>query len=96
MLNIIAPEASAVTGGRDAFQRLAVPAAMGMPPRSFAAQAWSARSLARAAIRHRATLLAAAATDTPAPAHTRAKARMRVIRPSSAHTGRITAAHGAR
>ncbi|TQU03603.1 hypothetical protein EIJ50_21075 [Xanthomonas perforans] len=85
MLNIIAPEASAVTGGRDAFQRLAVPAAMGMPPRSFAAQAWSARSLARSC-RH----------PTRPPAPRPATARMRVTRPSSAHTGRIAAAHGAR
>ncbi|WP_100043937.1 hypothetical protein, partial [Xanthomonas citri] len=44
MLNIIAPEASALIGGCRALQRLAVPAAMGMPLRSLAAQAWSARS----------------------------------------------------
>ncbi|CCG35765.1 hypothetical protein ABVB18_05145 [Xanthomonas citri pv. mangiferaeindicae] len=33
MLNIIAPEASALIGGCRALQRLAVPAAMGMPLR---------------------------------------------------------------
>ncbi|CDF60155.1 hypothetical protein XFF4834R_chr05030 [Xanthomonas citri pv. fuscans] len=96
MLNIIAPEASAVIGGCRALQRLAVPTAMGMPLRSLAAQAWSARSLARADIRQRAAPLAATATDTLLAAHARAKPRTRAIRPSSAHTGRITAAHGAR
>ncbi|QER93094.1 hypothetical protein FLG15_02110 [Xanthomonas phaseoli pv. dieffenbachiae] len=96
MLNIIAPEASAVTGGRRAFQRLAVPAAMGRPLRASAAQWWSASSLARAKIRRRVARLAAAATDTRAPAHTRATPCTQAIRPSSAHTGRITAAHGAR
>ncbi|PPV10879.1 hypothetical protein XavaCFBP5823_05525 [Xanthomonas axonopodis pv. vasculorum] len=67
VLNIIAPEASALTGGCRAFQRLAVPAAMAMPLRWFAAQAWSASSHARATIRHRVALLDAAATDTLAP-----------------------------
>ncbi|SON83474.1 conserved exported hypothetical protein [Xanthomonas phaseoli pv. phaseoli] len=94
VLNIIAPEASAVTGGCRAFQRLAVPAAMGS---SSAAQSWwSASSLARAKIRRRVARLAAAATDTRAPAHARATPCTQAIRPSSAHTGRITAAHGAR
>ncbi|PNV29608.1 hypothetical protein xavtCFBP7764_08760 [Xanthomonas citri] len=92
MLNIIAPEASALIGGCRALQWLAVPAAMGMPLRSLAAQAWSARS--------------AGAGRYPAPRSATRRYRHAARRSRqtsheghpaivSAH-GRITAAPGAR
>ncbi|EWC49511.1 hypothetical protein XAR_4249 [Xanthomonas citri pv. glycines str. 8ra] len=58
MLNIIAPEASALIGGCRALQRLAVPAAMGMPLRFRSRRRRGAPGpLARADIRHRAAPL---------------------------------------
>ncbi|AEQ98259.1 hypothetical protein ACU10_02255 [Xanthomonas oryzae pv. oryzicola] len=95
MLNIIAPEAHAVIGGRRSLQRLAVmPAAMRMAMRAMTAWARGCRSLARANIQHDAALPTSTDADTWLAAHAHANVRFSTIRPVPARAA--AAQQGAR